>query len=147
MMSNLIHTPPILRATSSIEVRFNECDPLGIVWHGNYVKYLEDGREAFGKKYGLDYMDFYINGYATPIVHLQLDFKKTMQYKEIAQVEVTYRNTEAAKIIFDYVIRSETKNEIVCKATTTQVFVSNGSMQLSLVCPDIFTKWKQNNGV
>ncbi|MBK7148214.1 MAG: acyl-CoA thioesterase [Bacteroidetes bacterium] len=146
-MSNLIHTPPILRATSSIEVRFNECDPLGIVWHGNYVKYLEDGREAFGKKYGLDYMDFYINGYATPIVHLQLDFKKTMQYKEIAQVEVTYRNTEAAKIIFDYVIRSETKNEIVCKATTTQVFVSNGSMQLSLVCPDIFTKWKQNNGV
>lgn len=147
MMSNLIHTPPILRATSSIEVRFNECDPLGIVWHGNYVKYLEDGREAFGKKYGLDYMDFYINGYATPIVHLQLDFKKTMQYKEIAHIEVTYRNTEAAKIIFDYVIRSETKNEIVCKATTTQVFVSNGSMQLSLVCPDIFTKWKQNNGV
>ncbi|MBK8658293.1 MAG: acyl-CoA thioesterase [Bacteroidetes bacterium] len=146
-MSNLIHTPPILRATSSIEVRFNECDPLGIVWHGNYVKYLEDGREAFGKKYGLDYMDFYINGYATPIVHLQLDFKKTMQYKEIAHIEVTYRNTEAAKIIFDYVIRSETKNEIVCKATTTQVFVSNGSMQLSLVCPDIFTKWKQNNGV
>ncbi len=146
-MSNLIYTPPILKATSTIEVRFNECDPLGIVWHGNYVKYLEDGREAFGKKYGLDYMDFYINGYATPIVHLQLDFKKTMQYKEIAQVEVTYRNTDAAKIIFDYVIRSETKNEIVCKATTIQVFVSNGSMQLSLVCPDIFTKWKQNNGV
>ena len=146
-MSNLIYTPPILKATSTIEVRFNECDPLGIVWHGNYVKYLEDGREAFGKKYGLDYMDFYINGYATPIVHLQLNFKKTMQYKEIAQVEVTYRNTDAAKIIFDYVIRSETKNEIVCKATTIQVFVSNGSMQLSLVCPDIFTKWKQNNGV
>jgi acyl-CoA thioester hydrolase len=146
-MSTLSNAPVILQATSTIEVRFNECDPLGIVWHGNYVKYLEDGREAFGKKYGLDYMDFYINGYATPIVHMQLDFKKTMQYKEVALIEVTYRKTDAAKIIFDYVIKSQTKNEIVCKATTTQVFVSNGSMQLSLVCPDIFTKWKKQNGL
>ena len=40
-------------------VRFDEVDALGIVWHGNYVKYLEDGREAWGRKYGIPYMTIY----------------------------------------------------------------------------------------
>ena len=38
--------------TTSIDlrIRFNEIDALGIVWHGHYIKYFEDAREAFGKK-------------------------------------------------------------------------------------------------
>lgn len=40
-------------------VRFDEVDSLGIVWHGHYVKYLEDGREAWGRKYGLTYLGMY----------------------------------------------------------------------------------------
>ena len=134
-------------AVAKIEVRFNECDPLGIVWHGNYVNYFQEGREAFGKKYGLDYMNMYHEGYATPIVHLETDFKRTLQYKDVALVETTFRNTPAAKIIFDYVIRNEKTNEIICKGTTTQVFVTGGSMELSLVNPDVFLKWKKQNGL
>jgi acyl-CoA thioester hydrolase len=137
----------ILTATAKIEVRFNECDPLGIVWHGNYVNYFQEGREAFGKKFNLDYLDMYIHGYATPIVHLETDFKRTMQYKDVALVETTLRNTPAAKVIFDYVIRREKDNEIVCKGTTTQVFVASGTMNLSLVIPDVFNKWKSENGL
>jgi len=37
-----------LNSTTKIQVRFNEADPLGIVWHGHYIRYFEDGREAFG---------------------------------------------------------------------------------------------------
>lgn len=136
-----------LSAVARVEIRFNECDPLGIVWHGNYVNYFQEGREAFGKKYILDYMDMYIKGYATPIVHLQTDFKRTLQYKDVALVETTLRKTEAAKIIFDYIIRNEKNNEIVCKGTTTQVFVSSGTMILSLVVPEVYANWKKQNGL
>ena len=30
-----------------IIVRFSEVDSMRIVWHGNYLKYFEDGRESF----------------------------------------------------------------------------------------------------
>lgn len=141
------HKPTSLSAVARIEVRFNECDPLGIVWHGNYVNYFQEGREAFGKKYNLDYMDMYIKGYATPIVHLQTDFKRTLQYKDVALVETILCKTEAAKIIFDYVIRSERNNDMICKGTTTQVFVTSGNMNLSLVIPEVFMTWKKLNGL
>lgn len=38
---------------TTIKVRFSEIDSMQIVWHGEYVRYFEDGREAFGKRYGL----------------------------------------------------------------------------------------------
>ena len=33
-----------LVTTTQTKIRFSEIDPLGIVWHGHYVKYMEDGR-------------------------------------------------------------------------------------------------------
>ena len=51
-MKTLSHTVEVL-------IRFNEADPLGIVWHGHYVRYFEDGREAFGEQYGIGYMKAY----------------------------------------------------------------------------------------
>ena len=51
-----------------ILVRFSEVDSMRIVWHGNYLKYFEDGREAFGLKYNLGYLDVYKHNVMIPIV-------------------------------------------------------------------------------
>ncbi len=136
-----------MSASTTVVVRFSECDPLGIVWHGNYTKYLEDGRDAFGKKYGLDFVKIYNEGYATPIINIQIDFRKMMMFRDKAVVEVRYRKTDAAKIIFDYVIKSTDTDEVICKASTTQVFVSKEGNELMLVCPDNYTNWKMANGL
>ena len=50
-----LHTPALIDRTT-IKVRFSEIDSMQIVWHGEYVRYFEDGRESFGKHYGLGYM-------------------------------------------------------------------------------------------
>ena len=56
------YKPANLSESLIITVRFSETDPLGIVWHGNYIKYFEDGREAFGRKYRISYLDVvYVN--------------------------------------------------------------------------------------
>ena len=34
---------------TTFRVRFSEIDSMQIVWHGEYVRYFEDGREAFGE--------------------------------------------------------------------------------------------------
>ena len=42
-----------LSTTIRVQVRFSEVDAIRMVWHGNYVRYMEDAREAFGREYGL----------------------------------------------------------------------------------------------
>src|SRR3954465_6228998 len=92
----------LLTERVEILVRFNEADPLGIVWHGHYIRYFEDGREAFGKKYELSYLDVYKQGFAVPVVSVQCDYKRPLRYGERVLVECTYHNTPAAKLKFSY---------------------------------------------
>ena len=51
-----------------IAVRFSEVDAMNVVWHGNYLKYFEDGREALGADHELNYLDIGIFGFTTPSV-------------------------------------------------------------------------------
>ena len=76
---------------TTFRVRFSEIDSMQIVWHGEYVRYFEDGREAFGKQYGLDYMSIYREGYMVPIVDLTCQFKQSLSFGEKAsKVSIIY---------------------------------------------------------
>ena len=127
-----------------IRVRFSEVDSMAIVWHGSYVKYFEDGRESFGAKYGLGYMDVYAHGYMTPIVKIDINYKKPLIYGDTAIVKTTFSNTPAAKIIFNYEIRRKNDNEIIATGQTIQIFM-NADRNLELLPPLFFTEWKNKN--
>src|SRR5690606_30853938 len=92
-----------LVSRKEILVRFSEVDAMGIVWHGNYLKYFEDGRFEFGNQYNLDFVKlYYTEGYLTPLVTISCDYKKPLKIGDIAIVETTFIKCEAAKIIFTY---------------------------------------------
>jgi len=135
-----------LTIRTDIAVRFNEADPLGIVWHGHYVRYFEDGREAFGKKYGCGYLDFYRNGYVVPIVKIDCDYKKSLRYGDSVIIEATYLPSIAAKIIFTYRLFNEKTGELVAKGSTTQVFLDTETNTLQLATPAFFQAWKKEQG-
>ena len=131
---------------TEFSVRFSEVDSIGIVWHGHYLKYFEDGREGFGRKFELDYLDVYKTGFITPLVNIGCDFKKPLRYGEKAIVETRYVNTEAAKIVLDYTIYRSSNNELVATGQTTQVFV-NAKGELYLNFPPFYEDWKKKWGL
>ena len=129
-----------------LKIRFHEVDSLGIVWHGNYVSYLEEGREAFGREFGLGYYDVFDQGYTIPLVKLEMDFKLQVRYGEEIIIETTFVNSEAAKILFDYKICRAADEAVVLTASSTQVFL-NEERSLELVNPDFFRRWKEKMGL
>ncbi|MBN2480127.1 MAG: acyl-CoA thioesterase [Bacteroidales bacterium] len=131
---------------TAIKVRFGEVDSMGIVWHGNYIKYFEDGREAFGDKYGINYMDFYHNGAMIPLVKVVCDYKRPLYYGDTATVETRYINSDAAKIHYEYTIFRNDTDEVVATGMTIQVFV-NMDQELLLDVPPFFYEWKKKYGL
>jgi len=123
-----------------LKVRFNECDPLQIVWHGNYLKYFEDGREDFCIQHGLSYLNLKKLGYSSPIIKSTCEHKLPLQYGDTFYVETTFQPADAAKLIFTYKILKEDK--LVCLGETTQVFL-NESKELVLINPPFFLDWKK----
>jgi len=127
---------------TEITVRFNEADPLGIVWHGHYIRYFEDGRESFGKKYGLTYLDFHNNGIVVPIVSVDCSYKKSLRYGESVIVETNFVYGPAAKLKFNYRIYESKNRDLVATGSSIQVFVDSKTFDLHLTFPEFFEQWK-----
>lgn len=136
-----------LSCSTKILVRFNEADPLGIVWHGHYIRYFEDGREAFGQMHGLKYLDVYKHGYVVPIVSVQCDFKKSLRYGDTVIVETKYIPTEAAKMKFTYHLFNSANNELVATGNSVQVFLNKTDLVLQLENPPFFEEWKRKHSL
>lgn len=136
-----------LTACTNILIRFNEADPLGIVWHGHYVQYFEDGREAFGEKYGLRYLDIFEKGYSVPVVNIQCDYKRSLRYGDRVVVETKYVDDLAAKIKFEYILTNPATGEIVAKGSSVQVFLDKETSSLQLLTPAFFSEWKKTHGL
>jgi acyl-CoA thioester hydrolase len=136
----------VLSEKAEITPRFSEVDSLGIVWHGNYLKYFEDGREAFGAKYDLGYLDVFNQGFVTPLVKINIDYKKTLKYGDKATIEVRYVDCDAAKITFKYEIVKLGTKDVIATGETVQVFL-NDKNELHLTIPHFFAAWKKKWGI
>ncbi|MDR0368219.1 MAG: acyl-CoA thioesterase, partial [Bacteroidales bacterium] len=109
-------------------------------------KYLENGREAFGTKFGMNYMDIYNNGYIIPIVDLHVRYLDSVRLSEVLVVETIYVPSKSAKLVFDYKIYRQSDHSAVAEASTTQLFMTKeGELELSM--PDFYRQWKTKWGV
>jgi acyl-CoA thioester hydrolase len=131
----------MLTCETEIPVKFSEVDSLTIAWHGHYIRYFEDAREAFGEKYDLRYLDVYAQGYVIPMVRVECDYKRPLRYGDTVRAHIELVATEAAKLIFRYQLFRKSDNELVAVGESIQVFLSKeGDMMLTV--PDFFVEWK-----
>lgn len=132
----------ILTASKEIDIRFSEVDSMNFVWHGAYSLYFEDAREAFGQKYGLGYLFIFDNGCYAPLVDLTFHYKKPLVYGMHPRVDIFYRPTEAAKIIFDYEIHDTKDGSLIATGHSVQVFLDK-QYQLLWTNPSFYEEWKK----
>ncbi len=135
-----------LIARKEIDVRFSEVDSMGIVWHGSYVKYFEDAREEFGRQYNLGYLRMFEEGFFTPLVKLDFNYKKPLIYGDKLIAEIRYKPTEAAKICFEYIIRSVKDESVMVTGSSVQVFM-NKAYELVWIKPNFYLDWQSEHQV
>ncbi|MCD8213221.1 MAG: acyl-CoA thioesterase [Campylobacter sp.] len=103
-----------------IRVEFYDVDSMDVVWHGNYVKFIEAVRCEFLRELGYDYSSFKNDGIVLPIVKMDFKFIKPAKFGDILDIRL---------MLEDYVTTLKIKyeiyanNELICKANTAQAYV------------------------
>ncbi len=136
----------VLQAEKEFDIRFSEVDAMQIVWHGSYALYFEDAREEFGRKYHLEYMHMYEFGFYAPLVEFKVNYKQPLKYQDKAKIVIRFRNTDSAKLIFDYEIYNTKTNALCATGHTVQVFLDT-NYQLMWTLPQFISEWKKMNGL
>lgn len=127
-----------------LEIRFSETDAMGVVWHGNYLKYFEDAREKFGQHYQMEYLDMYRKDFLTPIVKTELDHIASVYYGDRIKVKIEQIYQKAAKLVFQYEVYNLSTNVLATRGKTTQVFISASERKLQLIKPEFYSAWENS---
>src|SRR5262249_50883545 len=125
--------PPLRGLTLEIPVRFAECDSYGVVWHGHYVLYLEQAREALTARHGFTAARALEMGYKVPVTRMELRYRAPARADQIVRVTARLRPPNVARFVMDYEVRAVT-GELLLSAETEQV-VLNAQGELLLTLP------------
>ncbi|APW43102.1 acyl-CoA thioesterase [Rhodoferax saidenbachensis] len=127
---------PDLSHEIEISPAFHDLDPMDIVWHGNYVKYLELARDALMAKYHYDYPQMRASGYAWPIVDLRLKYVGMVSYGQRIKVRARIVEWEC-RLKIEYLITCAETGARLNKATSVQVALDIQTREMCWVCPPV----------
>ena len=131
-----------LTATYEKTVPFHDLDPVGILWHGNYVAYMEEAREFFLQKYGLGYLQMLHQGYIEPVTHVDIDYKGSFQYGDTAVIEVRYVPSKRSRIDLEYRFFRKSDGRLMTQATSSQHFIVADTKEVAFSRPDFYKQWQ-----
>lgn len=134
--------PPPLHCVVPRRVRFEEVDPLGIVWHGRYPSWLEDGRVALCEQNGIGYMQLYEQGILAPVKKMQLDYHHPLRFGELCSIHGRLHYSEAARINYSCTIYNA--QDTVCATGCTVQLMLDADMNLLMTPPAFYQAFLRN---
>jgi len=131
----------------SIDVRFGDTDPYGVIYCASYFRYCHHGIEEFLKRHGLLPSEVFRNrkeGYGLPIVHASCDFLKPVRYGDPLRLTVFITQMKEKALTFGFRFHRPGGNDIVATGEATMVAI--GSDWRSRPFPDGVRRALLNSG-
>ena len=135
-------SPSRWRAETEIQVQFFDLDPMEVVWHGHYVKYLEIARGALLDSIDYNYPQMRESGYLWPVIDLQLRYVASARFGERLRLRAEIVEWEN-RLRIDYLISDAATGKRLTRASTTQVAVEIATGEMCFASPPVlFEKLK-----
>ena len=127
-----------IAAEVEVEVAFHDVDLAGVVWHGHYMKYLENARWAVMDRIGFGLQAMMDSGFLWPVVGLEVKYIRAARYGDRIRVLSSIVEWDA-KLVLNYLMLNARDGSRVGRAQTSQVAVERGTGTLQLVSPACLT--------
>ena len=132
----------VLAASYEVEVPFHDVDLAGVVWHGHYVKYLENARWAVMNRIGFGLDAMVASGFLWPVVGMQVKYIRAARYGDRLSIHASMVEWES-RLVINYLLLDTKDNTRVGRAQTVQVAVERATGTLQLVSPACLTELVQ----
>ena len=120
-----------------IVVHPHHTDYAGIVWHGNYLKWMEEARVEYLRSVGLDYTHIVNNGYELPVVEVNLRYHQSLKMGEKAIVKTRVRQLRGVRMNFEYQITDWRGSRVYVSGKVTLVGIDREKGKIMRQLPPI----------
>jgi acyl-CoA thioester hydrolase len=124
--------------THTIRVRYQETDQMGIVYHTNYVNWMEWGRTELIREAGMPYQDIEARGLLLPIVNLEVNFRTSAKYDDRITIHTCISSASSLRVAFAY--RIQRGDEVLVTGASEHVWLnaSYRPVRLEKQDPDLY---------
>lgn len=126
-------------AMTEATVRYAETDQMGVVYHANYLVWMELGRTALVEKLGCDYMAMEKAGVVSPVLEVKVSYKKPLRYGDVAKIKTWIEKYDGFRVVYGYEI-TNVREELCAQATSLHVCVNLNTFKPMLMCQH-FPEW------
>jgi acyl-CoA thioester hydrolase len=118
------------RHTMPVRVYYEDTDFTGIVYHANYLRYMERGRTNYLRLIGADHRALFEQteqeapGFAFVVRSMEIDFLKPARMDDVLEISTTPQEVKGASITLRQQCRRG--DELLCKASVRVAFISQG---------------------
>lgn len=110
----------------SVRVEPHLTDYAGVVWHGSYLRWLEEARIDALRQVGLEYAALVSLGCDLPVLKLELNYCRALRMGELAVVKSRIIRRDRVRVIWEQNIyrrgvKSDTVGKVAVEAQVTIV--------------------------
>ncbi len=128
---------PFITETIVFPVEFYDVDSMRIVWHGNYVKYMEKARCALLDKIGFGYLEMVKQGYEFPVVSLNIKYIRSLVFcHHVRAVAGLIEYENCIKIRYEFY--DDESGTLTTRAESSQMAVKMPEGETKFACPQTF---------
>jgi len=110
---------------TKIRVIYADTDAMGVVYHTNYIKWFELGRNEFMRQLGVPYTELGKLGLNLPLIKVSCDYLKFATYDQLLTVETKFDYIKKATVRFNSQIWDENKENILVEGYTIHACTNN----------------------
>ncbi|WP_409293090.1 acyl-CoA thioesterase [Peribacillus sp. SCS-37] len=113
---------------TKIEVRYAETDQMGVVYHANYIIWMELGRTKLIEELGFKYADMEKAGILSPVTEINASYKKPLRYPETATIKTWIEKYDGIRVSYGYEVLNE-EGELALTGYSSHVCVKADSFR------------------
>ena len=128
-----------------IRIYYEDTDAGGVVYHANYLKYLERGRTEFLRNYGFAQSYFLAENIAFVVKSVSIDYQSPARLDDEISVKTTVAKCKKASIIFTQEI--SLNNKTLVRASIIIVCVNSDTFLITPLPISLLTTLQKNNAL
>ena len=93
----------------SVKIYYEDTDAGGVVYYGNYLRYLERARTEFLLDHGISVAEFHHKGLFFAVTHVEISYKKPARLGDIINITTEIAEMKnASAVLKNLILRNDT---------------------------------------
>jgi acyl-CoA thioester hydrolase len=106
-----------------LRVRYGETDQMGVVYHANYLAYMEEGRTRLMEARGCSYAELERGGFGLAVRKVSMRFRSPARFDEQLEVRTRVERVRGASVNFAYAIVRAADDTLLCEGETELAYI------------------------